>query len=322
MAIDFKPEELAQVQRNVLGSKVITRRIVNDGVSALSLNVAVEMSKSQFRPDYEGADGYHALQSFYKNLSIHMPEHFFALSESRAVEDHAVFSFCVSEEWTGLARLEQPISGALALEIFRRLVTALAVYEQCAVNAGGYRPLLFICADSVYVSLDENGELRKLCLLPLPYDPATDYVGMPRQIGTGSGADVYMAAYLYLLLKYPEAQPFDEGSEYDALAERCTSLFVQRRPQLAELAETLCLDEPPARQKVETVEETERFHVYVAEQNTRKVEPKKPRKSFSLFGKELWRNTKKLDRKISDVKGQMGDFLSTERGDAENKDQE
>ena len=148
---------------------------------------------------------------------------------------YGVFSFGLDTDdgWQCLADVQEPMNTEQALDVFRGLVQIIKQYSSSKMHAAAYRPMKCICRDSVYFRYDENGALQ-LRLLPLPCVQPTNYVGMPQALNDVA-ADIYMAAYLYLSLKYPDGAAFDEDNDVDFLAESCLSLFPQRRPALHEL---------------------------------------------------------------------------------------
>ncbi len=237
-------------RRTALDGIVCTQRIIEGGVSTLHLHAAIRMEKDEFAQDGTGDRNLHRLAAMYQQLDTHMGGAMLNFSHSSYVDEYGIFTFTAPEEYRCLADLPMPLEPQAALEIFAALLNILHTYRRCAINKNGYRPLLCICRDSVYLDISPDGQLNGVRLLPLLYDPQTAYEGLPREIFRDKtpdvSADVHMAAYLYLLLKYTDVGPFDPHAltVCDALAEQCLSPFVLRRPPLDQLLHAAQNDQP------------------------------------------------------------------------------
>ncbi len=327
-------EDIRQASTTAVGSKFFAERANIGGAPTLVLNTALRMRADEFRQDYDGTRGYYALEALYQAFGTQVRNYFFNFDRAYSVEDYGVFSFHATEEWQSLRQSKLPLSAEMALDIFRQLVKLLRDYSRCSLNRDGYRPLLFICRDSVYVSFDGDGALQ-VCLLPMPYDAYTQYAGMPREVFTQQGdvsADLYMAAYLYLQLKYPNGEPFAEDAfaQYDLLAERCLSPFKQRRPSLQELLAQLeepsdCASATGEKEEEDTELGGIDYHIHVEpEQEEERPSALRPRPAFfEGLRRKKEAGTKKIKRvtgKLSGAQDIFDDILSTEQGDSEEDD--
>lgn len=339
MSVLFVTEEdIRQSVVTAVGSRLIEKKAEVGGVPTLIFNTAIRMTVEELRPDYEGVNGYAFLDEKYRSLGTHVGEYFFNFEQADTVNDYGVFSFHAAEGWKSLRDAKAPLSSDTALEIFRRLVDFLWEYNNCAYTRKGYRPLLFICRDSVYTKVNSKGELQ-ICMLPMPYDACTQYPGMPREVFERQGdvsADVYMAAYLYLQLKYPDGQPFaeDEYAKYDLLAERCLSPFLQRRPSLEELVTQLATEEKkqapnPAPAPVpKPTPQPSPAGAFSVINPTPMPRPKPPRKHRrpawleSILRKQRAgvAKMKRAAGKLSDAQDMFDGVLSTTQGDSEEND--
>lgn len=320
-------ESIRSSKKNALGTQIFELQNSINGIPTLFLNTAIPMSIDEFRENYEcvnGNRGFYYYKDFYNLLNAHTRNRFFTFDKAMPVESYAVYSFYTSRKWVSLSQLDQPVSSELALSIFRKLILFLEEYSRSPINANGYKPLLFICRDSVYVELNSDYTLNDICILPLPYSNTTEYIGMPRDIHNGKAditADIYMAAYLYLELKYSGNEPFneDEYSEYDQLAERCLSLFAQRRPSLNELFEALKLYADETVNPQEEIND-EGWQVYPSENISDNEESETPVKRIKidpfkkLFPKKK-RNDINIKETFTDVRDKFDSVLSTEQGD-------
>lgn len=228
-------EDIRNARTTALGSVTFIKNTAINGIATPRLNVAIPIAEEKFLPTYHEADGFQGLSEYYSLLRHYGYEHFFIFEEALVHGLYGVFSFGMDtdEGWQCLADVQEPMGTEQALDIFRHLVQIIKQYSNSKMHVSAYRPMKFICRDSVYFRYDENGELQ-LRLLPLPCVQPTNYVGMPQALNDVA-ADVYMAAYLYLSLKYPDGAAFDEDNDVDFLAESCLSLFPQRRPAVHEL---------------------------------------------------------------------------------------
>ena len=225
-----------------VGSLVCTQKIVDDGISTLFYHTAIHMCREDFIGGKNDERDFQQLTKFFSLLRDRLSS-VFNFREASYVDDYGVFTFSAQDGWLCLADLPLPLDPALAQDVFMGMLTILDEYRQCDINNNGYRPLLFICRESVYVQLDETGRLAAIRLLPLPYNKRILYAGMPHEVfhkKADISTDIYMAAYLYLSLRFTEEQSFDESefSLCDCLAERCLSPFTMRRPSLEQLMET------------------------------------------------------------------------------------
>lgn len=331
-------EEIRSMQSNPLGCKVVADKTMLGGVSTPVLNAMVVMNKNEFHNDYKGPHGLRTLEEQYKSLSFHCSDCVFPFYQAFGDKEYGVFSFYVSDDWKGLNQLDTPLSSDLALDIFRNLIKLLIKYSNSAVNAKTYNPLLFICLESVYVRLNDEGLVQDMKLLPLPYKTDCEYIGMPRDAymtKSDVSVDIFMAAYLYLSLKYPNNEPFkeDDYSDYDSLAECCLSLFAQRRPSLDKLAEALDIDcdsdgsfikkekTPPVMPVKEEYDEDDVYD-YDYEDESKPKKPGALTKILEQGKKGLKKGAKSITGAISDVKGKLDNMLSTERGDSTEEEED
>ncbi len=235
------PEEMIRSgKRTSVGSIVCKHKVIENGVPTLFLHTAIPMTLEQFRPNGAGERDFSVMNEAFSMLDTHMKKALFSYKGASAQGEYGVFTFSAPEGWHSLAEMTLPLKPQVALHIFEAVLKTIEEYRQCDVNDNGYRPLLFICPESVYVTFDPSGNFKDLQLLPMPYDPQAMYEGMPRELGRTQpdiSADISMAAYLYLLIKYTADKPFDQAiyAQCDRLAEQCLSPFPQRRPSLEQL---------------------------------------------------------------------------------------
>ena len=264
---------------SVLGSRIVYEPVVLAGAAVPAASTVIKLSKEKFLDSYNGDDGYKMIQEWCNSFSIFYADSFFRLLKSEGIDEFAVFTFAVGEEWTPLYKIADRISNENALKIFRRLILILREYSNGALCKKGYKPLSFICRESVFVSFDENGRVNGVKLLPILSEKDCGYIGMPVDVKDGKAditTDIYMAAYLYLLIKYPNGEAFNEDdySQFDQLAECCLSVFPQRRIALDELILCLSIGEDKADERTFTEEQ---------KQETGKAE-KKGKAEVSVIG--------------------------------------
>ncbi len=224
-------EAIRQAIPNSIGGKFFKNLIKTNDVDTAVLNSVIHMN-GMFEPDNKDPRSYNELIEHYRFLNDHGREFFFNFDSASVSGDYGIFSFHTSTNWKSLTELKTPLDDAQALEIFKALVKLIYSYSRSAINSKKYHPLLFICKESVYFCCEDNK--LTLRLLPLLFDLNTQYAGLPKEIFVEGGditSDLFMAAYLYLLLKYPNGENFaaNEYSKYDVIAERCISPFIQRR---------------------------------------------------------------------------------------------
>lgn len=323
-----------------LGSRMVYEPVTLSGATIPAVSTVIRLSKEKFLESYNGDDGYKKLKERCDSFSFFHNNSFFRLLKSDAVDEYAVYTFAVGEEWTSLGKITDRISNENALEIFRRIIFILREYADGELCRNGYNPLSFICRDSVFLSFDKDGRVNGVKLLPLLFENDCGYIGMSSLAKDGRAditTDIYMAAYLYLLIKYPSGEAFnkDEYSQFDQLAECCLSVFPQRRLSLDELILCLSVGEN------KTCEKT----VFADEKEDKEKSKKKAKNEVSVVGaddeidedfydltpaalsnflKERYASLKGIfadvSVKLSNAKEKLSSSFSTEDGDNEDED--
>lgn len=322
-------ETIRQALPTSIGGKFFKNSIKENGVDTAVLNSVVLMN-GMFDPDNEDPRSYNKLNFLYSFFNTHGQDFFFNFNGATASGDYGIFSFHTSTSWKSLNELANPLDATSALEIFKALVKLIYNYSKCDINAKKYHPLLFICKESVYFRYVENK--LEIKLLPLLFDLNSQYAGLPREVFGESGditSDLFMAAYLYLSLKYPNGEPFaDDGhAQYDALAERCLSPFRQRRysaEQLLSLLDTNASTDTTSTTKVTpvgpiVVSSVDNFY---DENDQDCVEDRKPKFLFlkRLLNKiipmenPVFETAKTVAKKTVSAE-KVADLLSTQEGD-------
>lgn len=217
-------EEIKNARANQLGGVCFPMQFQEGPATLTRLNSGVDMTREEFGPQYQGKNGFHALGGYYKMLN-YLSDYFFVYEEKCNANGIAVYSFVYDDtkNWRSLNEYKNPMESGMALAIFKKLLNAIKAYSTSGMihQDGCYIPLNFICRDSVYIRFDSEGELD-MRLLPIPCSHDCDYAGMPR-VSEGVYTDIYMAAYLYITLKYPDGKEFVEFDEIDMLAMRFLS---------------------------------------------------------------------------------------------------
>ncbi len=326
-------ETIRSGKRTSVGSIVCKHKVIENGVPTLFLHTAIPMTLEQFIPNAAGEGDFSAINKLFSQLATHMKKALFTYQGASSVEEYGVFTFAAPEGWRSLAELPLPLEPQAALDIFSTLLKTIDEYRRCDINDDGYRPLLFICPESVYVMFDKDGKLQDLQLLPMPYDSQAMYEGMPREIShikPDLSADISMAAYLYLLLKYTKEKPFNEAvfTRCDALAEQCLSPFPHRRPSLEQLLAAVQSDaaskDGDDNNDNETHNEGKRGYLVITddqdeeEQPSAPPAPKKPKRGlFGGKGNQKVQKPKKPKKKsiVVSAMGTVEDILSTEDAD-------
>ncbi|MBE6686480.1 MAG: hypothetical protein E7591_04525 [Ruminococcaceae bacterium] len=323
-------EDILNAKKTSLGSLSFLKNYSQAGNTLTRLNSAIVMGADEFKADSRNENGYCGLQEYYELLKYNF-DRCFTYEEACVAGSHAVFSFVYNDTqgWKCLNDAELPINEFDALNIFKELLLIIKEYSQkVQIHNNGYRPMSFICRDSVYIREDINGD-KELRLLPLPYNYRSDYAGLPRK-ADDVYTDVYMAAYLFLDLKYPEGRDFNEADEADALAERCLSPFPQRRMALDELIDRLSQismpDDPgikncseSSEEETASKEETVYTNVHFDEDE---VGTPKSRtrvnidKKIQSGAKKINKGKKKVRKAFDDMREQFDKRFSTEKGDA------
>ncbi len=307
-------EMIRSGRKTALGGIVCTERIVEDSVSTIYLHSAIRMEREDFIEGEKGERNYYRLKTFFTQLETRMSA-VFSFEKASYVEDYGIFTFSAPEGWTCLADLQLPLSGEMSLKIFKSLLEFINTYRQCDMNLGGYKPMLFICPESVYIKFDDENNLKEVRLLPMPYDKEVMYSGMPHEVlqkKANLSSDVSMAAYLYLLLKYTNEQSFDETlfTKCDYLAELCLSPFEMRRPSLSRMLTSVDSDEP-----VDNKPADDNNYIVVIDDTVPATAKKQKRSSF--FGIKKKKKSKKAGKisNLSKAKDKFDDMLSTEEAD-------
>ena len=323
--ITITREFISQSSDTSVGSKFFTAKANVGGAPTQILNSAIRMAPAEFKINFEGPRGFYKLEEKYRAFGTQAPSCFFNFDRALAVDDYAVFSFHATNEWCSVAKLTYPISSKIALEIFKELINVINEYNRCALNRQQYFPLLFICKESVFVRFDDKGN-PQVRLLPMLYDMQTQYPGLPREIfyeESDITADLYMAAYLYLEMKYAGGEAFfeDSFSKYDVIAERCLSPFKQRRYTLAvlmsQLADSSEIEDTKSNTKPSDDDEVV-FYEYSDKADSERAEAKGSRLTDIIRG--LGAKKKKIADTITDVHDKFDDMLSTEKGDEQEDD--
>ncbi len=308
-------EDIRSAADTALGSRMFARKAVIGGAPTQILHVSVKMCMQEFEQEYQ------RLQDAYDALNSHMGRWFFHYAGNNALDYDAIYSFYAAEGWQPLRGLMTQLTPADATDILRQLLQMLQEYRHSAINGGGYRPLLFLCADSVY--LRRKNSALEVCLLPMPYAADIRYAGMPHEALVGDGdpsSDVAMAAYLYLQMRCASGDPFAEENPVVRLAERCLSPFLSRRPSLEEL---LSLLEDPTAAPVNQPDPEDNGWVVVTDQEEEAILTPRPQPKARQFPwVEKWRRktnrkVKKVANTLTDVRDQFDRALSTEDGDAQ-----
>ncbi len=327
--------EIQEAKTTCLGSKIISKA-TQSGVAKKVFQVAIPMEDEQLRDTYTGKYGFKALTEFYQNLNVHAASSFATFFGSQGVEEYAVFEFHTPDFWVGLDELDPAEVSCLSLDIFKQLLQLLKEYQDCSINANEYQPLYTICKDSVLLSFNEDNTLKKICLIPVLFDQEVKYAGLPCNPLCGSNQiadDMFMAAYLYLSLKYPNGEPFreDENYKYDCLAEQCLSLFKQRRPSLETVlnalngveANTVVVNPAPSLEKVQETTSKESLGVRIDDRENDFLNRNKHgasqngkfQKSVENLKSKTKKGVERFSKKLSRMQGKVDDAFSTEQGD-------
>ncbi len=308
-------EDIRSAADTALGSRMFTRKAVIGGAPTQILHVSVKMCMQEFEQEYQ------RLQDAYNALNSHMGRWFFHYAGDSALDYDAIYSFYAAEGWQPLRGLMTQLTPADAADVLRQLLEMLQEYRHSAINGNGYRPLLFLCADSVYLRR-KNGA-PEICLLPMPYAADTRYAGMPHEAPEGHGdpsSDVAMAAYLYLQMRCANGDPFAGEDPVVQLAERCLSPFLSRRPSAEALLTVL---EAPHGAAAGPSDPEDNGWVVVTDGEEEELLPPRPQPQARPFAwVEKWRRktnrkVKKVTGTLTDVRDQFDRALSTEEGDAQ-----
>ncbi len=286
------------------------------------LHAAIRMEKKDFLEGGDGVKNLYRLDDVFSGLSVHMRESVFFFKGTSYANDYGAFTFVMSKDWQCLDEASEEQQQQMALEIFVKLLKFIRNYRKCDINNELYRPLLFLCRESVYFRRDKSNGKLQIALLPLPCDPQTAYAGIPHEFHTNeadASSDICMAAYLYLLLKFGDDRPFGEGkiTQIDRLAERCLSPFILRRPSIEELLAVAASgeSEPVAQEE----KEDDDIELVVGEEVAfvpKEASQKKPKTSFLDTVKKKFSQNAKAKGNVSKAKDRFDDMFSTEAADA------
>lgn len=205
------------------GWKIFEKEIDSEWMKIKTINIASVLTDEEFS----------SFCKYTQSLTNCNLDCFFNLCAGQtigeAVDEYRVFTFAIDQDVTCLSSLPSADKQRYCLDLYKNLLEIIRNYRKSPLWTNAKIPLNCICESNIY--LHTNRSKGYIEILPA--------ANISKINERDTDSDLYDAAYLYLQMKYPDNQPFDDSNETDRFIERCLSQFESRRPTLEALLDHL-----------------------------------------------------------------------------------